>query len=38
MLIGIPNYKKIRDETDRIIAKSWVSDGTKFQKRQIYKL
>lgn len=38
MLIGIPNYKKIRDETDKIISKSWISDGNKFQKRQMYKL
>jgi hypothetical protein len=38
MLIGIPNYKKIRDDTDKIISKSWISDGNKFQKRQMYKL
>ena len=37
-IIGIPNYKKIRDETDKVIAKSWVSEGNKFQKRQMYKL
>lgn len=38
MLIGLPNFKRIRDETEKIISKSWVSDGKKFQKRQMYKL
>ena len=36
--IGIPNYKKLRDETDKIITKASEKNDTKLEKSHTFKL